>query len=62
MYNSAVALEVGKLQMRRKEQSSKKDQGQPNHGTGVTLKAVSKHVVKRSSTIGVIGIRSWRSV
>jgi hypothetical protein len=54
MYNSAVALELGKIQMGRKEQSSKKDQGQPSHGTGVTLKAVSKHVGLTPGTVSAV--------
>jgi hypothetical protein len=54
MYNSAVALELGKIQMGRKEQSSEKDQGQPSHGTGVTLKAVSKHVGLTPGTVSAV--------
>jgi DNA-binding LacI/PurR family transcriptional regulator len=54
MYNSALAREVGKLQMGRKEQCSKKDQGRPNHGTGVTLKAVAKHVGLTPGTVATV--------
>jgi DNA-binding LacI/PurR family transcriptional regulator len=54
MYNSPVALELGKIQMLRKEQSSKKDQGQPSPGTGVTLKAVSKHRGLTPGTVSAV--------
>src|ERR1700674_934825 len=40
--------------MGRKERSSKRDQSQPNHGIGVTLKAIAKHVGLTPGTVSAV--------